>query len=113
VTLSYAYLRRAVINELFGVWRRQRTVRRLGHFVATPGSDTDDLAGRVADRIVVWNALRTLPARQRTVLVLRYFEDLSEAEIAEVLRVSLGTVKSRAARALDRLRAQLGEGPHA
>ena len=73
------------------------------HDVAGPDS-TDGYAQRqhVAD------ALATLPARMRAVLVLRYFEDLSEAATAEALGISLATVKSQAARGLTRLRAQLG-----
>jgi RNA polymerase sigma factor (sigma-70 family) len=59
---------------------------------------------RVDQRDEVWRALGRLPRRQRAVLVLRFFEDLSEAEIAEVLGCSVGTVKSQASRALAKLR---------
>jgi RNA polymerase sigma factor (sigma-70 family) len=55
----------------------------------------------------MWRALAGLPVRQRAVLVLRYFEDLTESETAAVLGVRLGTVKSRAARGLDLLREAL------
>jgi RNA polymerase sigma factor (sigma-70 family) len=57
----------------------------------------------------VIDALRTLPRRQREVLVLRYWSDLSEAEIATALGVARGTVKSSASRALDALEKQLGD----
>jgi RNA polymerase sigma-70 factor (sigma-E family) len=55
-------------------------------------------------RLVVWRALAALPPRQRAVLVLRYYEDLSEADIAATLGVSRGTVKSTTSRALEKLR---------
>ncbi len=55
------------------------------------------------DRDAVWRALQELPPRQRAVVVLRYYEDLTEAEIAAVMGTSAGTVKSQAARALRRL----------
>jgi RNA polymerase sigma factor (sigma-70 family) len=70
------------------------------------------------ERDVVWPLVRDLPTRQRAVLVLRYYEGLSEAEIADLLGVSRGTVKSHAARALAMLRkriaaddAELGVAP--
>jgi RNA polymerase sigma factor (sigma-70 family) len=56
------------------------------------------------DRDAMWTALSELPPRQRAVLVLRYYEDLSEAHIADVLGCSRGTVKSQAAKGLARLR---------
>src|SRR5512132_4376544 len=59
------------------------------------------------DVIVLWAATRRLPSRQRAVLVLRYYEDLSEAEIARVLGIPLGTVKTSARRGLARLRRSL------
>jgi len=62
-----------------------------------------DEAERVDDRDAVWRALLRLPPRQRAVIVLRYYEDLSEQEIAAVMGTSPGTVKSQAARGLRRL----------
>jgi RNA polymerase sigma factor (sigma-70 family) len=64
----------------------------------------DDQADVVVERDFLVRALAGLPPRQRTVLVLRYYSDLSEAEIASVLRCSVGTVKSQASRGLARLR---------
>src|SRR5215218_6096897 len=60
------------------------------------------------DGLVLWAAVRRLPDRQRAVLVLRYHEDLPEAEVARLLGLPLGTVKSLAHRGLARLRAELG-----
>jgi RNA polymerase sigma factor (sigma-70 family) len=63
-----------------------------------------DHTAEIADRDYLLRALATLPPRQRAVLVLRYFDDLSEGETAQMLGCSLGTVKSHAARGLSRLR---------
>jgi RNA polymerase sigma-70 factor (ECF subfamily) len=60
------------------------------------------------DGLVLWSAVRRLPARQRAVLVLRYHEDLPEADVARLLGLPLGTVKSLAHRGLARLRGELG-----
>lgn len=57
----------------------------------------------------VWDAVASLPRKQRAVLVLRYHEQLSDAEIAALMGISRGTVRSQAARALDKLRADLPE----
>ncbi len=58
--------------------------------------------------MVLWQAVQDLPVRQRSVLVLRFYEDLPEAEVARLLGLSLGTVKSRCHRALAQLRERLG-----
>jgi RNA polymerase sigma factor (sigma-70 family) len=63
----------------------------------------DDQALRVDDRDAVWRALLTFPPKQRTVIVLRYYEELTEVEIAAVMGTTAGTVKSQAARALRHL----------
>ena len=58
--------------------------------------------------MVLWGAIRALPKRQRAALVLRFYEDLAEAEIAQVLEMPIGTVKSLVHRGLGRLRDQIG-----
>lgn len=96
-----AYVRKAVARELIS-WRRRRSHgERPGPIPDRPGLGHDDLAARDE----VWRAMATLPRRQRAVLVLRHYEALPDAEIAELLGVSRGTVRSLAARAAASLRA--------
>jgi RNA polymerase sigma factor (sigma-70 family) len=64
--------------------------------------------GGVVQRLTLWEAVQALPVRQRAVVVLRYYEDLTEAQIAEVLGCSRGTVKSQASAALATLRRSSG-----
>ncbi|TDQ05383.1 RNA polymerase sigma factor [Labedaea rhizosphaerae] len=76
-------------------------------------ADPDERAQRDWTRDVVRTALLAIPPKQRAVVVLRYFDDLSVAETAQVMRCSEGTVKSQTARGLDALRAALRAGGHA
>ncbi len=103
-----AYIRTAVVNGTRSHHRRQRT-RRLflqsgaatdGAVVTTEGAMTE---AAMTEALALRTAVAALPRRQREVVVLRYWLDLSEAEIARTLRVSPGTVKSSAARGLARL----------
>lgn len=100
-----AYLRRAVANEARSKLRRRYLERAVAARRTGDGRGSRSHDEVAADRSDLWHALAQLPPAQRTVLVLRYFEDLPEREIAEVLGCSLGTVKSRAARGLARLEA--------
>ncbi len=105
-----AYLRRAVANEANSKLRRRYLERR--HAERRTG---DDRGVRLADEHAadhdqVWRAIERLPDRQRQAVVLRYFEDLSEAETAGILGVSVGTVKSQVSRGLARLEQLLGAG---
>lgn len=97
-----SYVRRTMATTATSWWRgrpyRERPVWRLPE---RPGMDE---AHHRSERDAMWGHLRALPAKQRAVLVLRYYEGFSEAEIAEVLGISAGTVKSHAARALGTLR---------
>lgn len=100
-----AYLRRAVVNQRNSWWRR-----RSMHRDRVEDRRTGDARGertheeRTADRDALWQALQRLPQRERQVLVLRYWEELSIAEIAAALDVSEGTVKSQLSRGTARLR---------
>ena len=109
VTDPHAYLITGVTNAARSALRRRRTARA---YVppppgAVPAAEDEALLG-ASDREML-RALGGLTARQRQVLVLRYWSELSEAEIADPLRVSRGTVKSTAHRALSILRDRLGE----
>ncbi|MGX6607839.1 SigE family RNA polymerase sigma factor [Micromonosporaceae bacterium Da 78-11] len=96
------YVRRILVNTHASWWRR----RWRGELPSAvlPETGEPGHADRIDEREGLWQALRRLPARQRTVLVLRYFEGLSEAEVAEAMGCSLGTVKSQASKALAKLR---------
>jgi RNA polymerase sigma-70 factor (sigma-E family) len=93
------YVRRILVNTYATWWRRkwngeQPTEQLPEHATEEPGAEPTDL----------WQAMERLPRRQRAVVVLRYFEDLTERDTAEVLGVSVGTVKSQTHLALRRLR---------
>ena len=98
------YVRRILVNAANDRWRQavRRPERPLSPGDAGPVAE--DQADVFAERDFLIRALGGLPPRQRSVLVLRYFNDLSEAEIASVLGCSVGTVKSQASRGLARLR---------
>ncbi len=102
------YLRRSVINKSRSVLRRRAVADR--HLRARtpdlPSAEESALAGE--QRSSVLEALSALPSRQREVVILRYYADLSEAEIAEALGISRGAVKSHTARAKGSLRTVLG-----
>lgn len=99
-----AYARRSMVNANVSRWRRGRRESLLAELPDVPAVADDD----PFDNEPLWEALRGLPPRQRTVLVLRYYEELSEAEIAAVMGVSRGTVKSQASKAMTTLRSRLG-----
>lgn len=106
----HAYLRRAVVNTLNGRFRRRALERRhAARIGAEPEPVSPGGADQVDDRSWVWPALLDLPATQRAVLVLRFLEDRSEQQTAELLGIRVGTVKSRSARGLARLQELLGD----
>lgn len=106
-----AYARVVLANLATDRWRRRRMrVRELS--VDPPVRSAADIAEPVVVRQVLIGALLQLTPRQRAVLVLRFFADLSEAETAQALNIQPGTVKSTVSRATTRLRALLAEFPH-
>ncbi|WP_199441343.1 SigE family RNA polymerase sigma factor [Umezawaea beigongshangensis] len=105
-----AYVRQILVNLARDRWRwnrRRVTERPLTDLVPLP--DQRDHANAVVDQAAVQRALAALPARQREVVVLRFFADLSVADTAAAMRTSEGTVKSQTSRALAQLRALLGD----
>jgi RNA polymerase sigma-70 factor (sigma-E family) len=100
---AVAYLRRAVINRSRSTLRRRRTAGRFLWPRPDPSPAADSQVLMADEHHRLRQALAGLPRRQREVLVLRYWADLSEAEIAYALGVSRGTVKSSASRGLDTL----------
>jgi RNA polymerase sigma-70 factor (sigma-E family) len=97
------YVRRAMVNS-WASWRRRRWWGERPTDAVPDVQAVGDLAAEAALRVTVEGALRSLTARQRAVLVLRVFDDLSEAQVAQVLDCAVGTVKATMARAVARLR---------
>jgi RNA polymerase sigma-70 factor (sigma-E family) len=106
-----AYVRRIMVNTYSSWWRRRwngeeatadlpESPTSTGRHDRSHGRESS----RVEERTDLWRALGRLPKRQRAVVVLRFYEDLSEAETAEIMQCSVGTVKSQASRALAKLR---------
>ncbi|MCX6398011.1 MAG: SigE family RNA polymerase sigma factor [Propionibacteriales bacterium] len=102
-----AYARKILVNEHTSMWRRlwrqRETVSDTSSYDVPVASAEYDGVGTA-----LWTAVRSLPERQRAVIVLRYYEQLCEKETAEALGVTIGTVKSQSSRALDSLRTGLG-----
>ena len=103
---SYLYTRRVLVNCHVDSWRRRRWREES---VADPSGVpaarvVPDSAEWVADRDALTRALATLSPRERTIVVLRHLEDMSERDVADLLGVSVGTVKSTGSRALQKLR---------
>jgi RNA polymerase sigma-70 factor (sigma-E family) len=96
------YVRRIIVNTHATWWRRrwrgEEPTERL------PDRPAESALDAVGDREWLWQALGRLPRKQRAVVVLRFYEDLTEAQTAELMGCSVGTVKSQASRALAKLR---------
>ena len=102
-----AYARRILVNEHTSLWRR--TFKRREYATETvPESPVSDRYDEGRSQLL-WDFVQTLSPRQRAVVVLRYYEELSEAETADALGVSIGTVKSQCSRALASLRSRAPE----
>ena len=96
------YVRKVVVNTYSSWWRRRWRGEQPAEDL--PEAGQADHADGSAGAHDLWSALGRLPRRQRAVVVLRYFEDLTEAQTAHVLECSVGTVKSQASKALAKLR---------
>jgi RNA polymerase sigma-70 factor (sigma-E family) len=105
-----AYARKVLVNEFRSAWRRP--VRRAEQVVeSVPDRPAPETPAYDGSREAVWRFVCSLPPKQRAVIVLRFYEQLTEAEIAELMGISLGTVKSQSSRALAALRASLPDHP--
>ena len=108
VASTEAYLRRAVVNGCRSKIRRKSVESRAAVVIKNRMRAPDEWADAgMEDRRDVWRAVTQLPERQRACVVLRYFEDLPEAEIAELMECSVGTVKSQLHKARARLEKSL------
>jgi RNA polymerase sigma-70 factor (sigma-E family) len=105
-----AYVRRILVSCDKDRFRKRRVPEHLTDVPPDVMATQDDMA-RADQRALLAAALARLPRRQRAVVVLRYWEDLSEAEVAQTLGCSPGTVKSQAAKALSKLRVALAPIP--
>ena len=95
-------MRRILVNTYSTWWRRKWNAEAA--WAEPPDSSVDSSAEASDTGYDLWDAMGRLPRRQRAVIVLRYFEDLTEAETADVLDISVGTVKSQDSKALAKLR---------
>jgi RNA polymerase sigma-70 factor (sigma-E family) len=102
------YLRTILVNEHNSLWRRawKRREHSAEHRVLDSAVHDEYDEG---SRSALWDIVQTLPRKARAVVVLRYYEELSEAETAAILGVTVGTVKSQTSRALATLRARAPE----
>ncbi|MFG2045634.1 sigma factor-like helix-turn-helix DNA-binding protein [Dactylosporangium sp. NPDC048998] len=103
------YVRRMLVN-LHGSWRRRRSNRELPTDLrADTLAGVDHSSAGAAERVVLWERVRLLPPRQRAVIALRYYEDLDDTRISEILGCSRASVRTHAMRALAAMRVQLRE----
>jgi RNA polymerase sigma-70 factor (sigma-E family) len=102
ITEPDAYVHRIMVNVLISRSRLRRF--RESPTDAVPEIEKVDATTEHADRDAVWRALLATPPRQRAVLVLRFYEDMTESEIATCLNITVGTVRSQTAKGLARLR---------
>jgi RNA polymerase sigma-70 factor (sigma-E family) len=104
-----AYLRRTIVNLTKNGWR-QRFIERAKAFAVTPPTEAAPPADAdVIERLTMFQAIQALPTRQRTAIVLRFYEDLPEDEIAAVMGCRAGTARSLVSRGMAALRSELEE----
>jgi RNA polymerase sigma-70 factor (sigma-E family) len=99
-----AYVRRILINVSHRRFRRPRVAEQAHELAELPDAAVADPAELIGERSELLAAVRELPTRQRAIVLLRYWDDLSDAQVAAVLGCSPGTVRSQASRALAKLR---------
>ncbi|MDQ1606188.1 MAG: hypothetical protein QOJ18_555 [Microbacteriaceae bacterium] len=102
-TSQVAYVRRAIANRFISS-KRSRDARDISAWEAPELADADDVASTVTDRRMLWQLLATLPERQRAAIVLRFFHDLPDAEIATALDCREVTVRSLVSRGVAAMR---------
>jgi RNA polymerase sigma-70 factor (sigma-E family) len=98
------YVRKVLVNTYASWWRRRWRGETPTESLPDAHAHGPDATAQIDDRDELWQALGRLPRRQQAVVVLRYFEDLTEGQTADALGVSTGTVKSQTSKALARLR---------
>jgi RNA polymerase sigma-70 factor (sigma-E family) len=103
-----AYTRRVITNTAISWYRRKGWRNELATETLPERGSTAEAEG-VAERDWVWQALLQLPVRQRAAIVLRYYEDLTEAQTADAMGCAIGTVKSQVSAGIRKLRASLGD----
>ncbi|MDC5696144.1 SigE family RNA polymerase sigma factor [Intrasporangium calvum] len=108
-----AYVRRIMVNERNSRWRSvlRRRESAGSHVLEILDPPAPAAAVDRAESLDLWRHVQTLPAQQRAVVVLRYYEDLTEAQTAEILGCSVGTVKSHTSRAIAAMRLKMSEAP--
>ncbi|THV43207.1 SigE family RNA polymerase sigma factor [Glycomyces buryatensis] len=104
-----AYARRILYNTNASWWRKRSNREKPTEIFEDRPDPSRDFAEQSAMRDAMWKHIAALPKRQRAVLVLRYYENRTDAQIAEVLGISVGTVKSQSSRALAGMRKRLGD----
>lgn len=104
------YVRRIMVNENNSLWRRAWKRKEVSTDAPPDRVHVTDRHDH-GERSALWEFVQTLPRKQRAVVVLRYYEDLSEAEVADILGISVGTVKSQSSRALAALRERVHTQP--
>jgi len=108
-----AYLRRTIVNLTKNTWRRRALERKHADGWITPLDDIAPADDAVVERLDVLRMLASLSERQRTAIVLRFYEDLAEDEIAAIMLCPAGTVRSLISRGVAALREEIGGHEHA
>ena len=105
-----AYTRKAITTTAISWFRRKGWSHEISSD-APPDAGAPGHADKVAQSAWLWEALQDLPVRQRAAIVLRYYEDLTEAQTADAMGCAVGTVKSQVSAGLSKLRERLGDDP--